>query len=167
MMVGGHRPPPAALDELGLKAALSALTARARRHGLEVEETVELAYEEGREATRHTAEVETTIYRITQEGLTNATKHGHAKRAVIEIHERGTTVELTIADDGEGFDPAKSTSGFGLLGMRERAQLLHGTVQITSSPGDGTIVTASIPVERRPAAAATATPHVIRRTATS
>ena len=57
-------------------------------------------------------------------------------------------------------------TGFGLLGMRERAQLLHGAVQITSSPGHGTIVTASFPSERRPAAA-TATPRVIRRTATS
>jgi signal transduction histidine kinase len=157
---------PAALDELGLKAAIGALTARARRDGLEVEESIHLAYEDGLEATRHTAELETTIYRITQEGLTNAAKHGHAKRAAIEIHESATAVKLSISDDGDGFDPINSTSGFGLLGMRERAQLLHGTVQITSSPGHGTIVAASFPSERRPAAA-TATPRVIRRTATS
>jgi signal transduction histidine kinase len=158
---------PAALDELGLKAALGALTARARRHGLEIDESVELAYEEGHEVTRHTAELETTIYRITQEGLNNATKHGHAKRAVIDIHENATTVELTISDDGDGFDPTTSTSGFGLLGMRERAQLLRGTVQVSSSPGGGTVVTASFPIQRRPATAASTTPHVVRQTATS
>ena len=90
---------------------------RASRHGLEIDRSLDLAYEQGREPTRHTAELETAIYRIIQEALTNATKHGHAKRAVIEIRETPTTVELTVRDDGHGFDPATSTTGFGLLGI--------------------------------------------------
>ena len=157
---------PAALDQLGLEAALDALCDRARRHGLEIDSSLDLAYEHGREPTRHTPELETTIYRISQEALTNASKHGHAKRAVIEIRENPTTVQLRVRDDGDGFDPTTSTTGFGLLGMRERAGLLHGTVQIESSPGGGATLTASFPAQRRPTSASIATPHRIRPTGT-
>ena len=150
---------PAALDELGLGAAIKALCERARRHGLALDSSLDLAYEQGRAATRHTPEFETAIYRITQEALTNASKHGHAERAVIEIHENESTVELTVRDDGDGFDPTTSTSGFGLPGMRERVALLHGTVQIVSSPGHGTTVKASLPAQRRPANGAAPEPH--------
>ena len=140
---------PAALDQLGLEAALDALTDRVSRQGLEIDISINLSYEQGREPTRHTAELESAIYRIAQEGLTNATKHGHAKRAAIEVDESQTAVKLSVRDDGDGFDPITSTSGLGLLGMRERVQLLHGTIQIKSSPGDGTTLTASFPVQRR------------------
>ena len=111
---------PAALDQLGLAAALAALCERASRHGLQIDSSIELAFEQGREPTRHTPELESAIYRIIQEALTNATKHGHATRAVIETRENASTVELSVRDDGDGFDPATSTAGFGLLGMRER-----------------------------------------------
>ena len=155
---------PAALDQLGLEAALAALCERTSRHGLEIDSSIELAYERGREPTRHTPELETALYRVTQEALTNATKHGHANRAVIEILEHADTIQLTVSDNGNGFDPATSTSGFGLLGIRERIQLLHGTVQIASSPGQGTTVTASLPVQRLAAKSPAAEPHPIRAT---
>ena len=158
---------PAALDELGLKAALDVLFARASRHGLEIDTSVDLAYEQGREPTRHIAELETVLYRITQEALTNATKHGHATHAVIAIHESPTTVELSIRDDGDGFDTTTSTSGFGLLGIRERVGLLHGTVQIASSPGNGTTIRASFPVQRLATESAVVEPHPLRATGTS
>ncbi len=148
---------PAALDHVGLQAAIKALSERAGRHGLQIDCSLDLAFEQGREPTRHTAELETAIYRITQEALTNATKHGHARRAVIHATENPTTVELMIRDDGSGFDPRTCTNGFGLLGMRERVQLVHGTVVVDSSPGNGTTVTASFPVQRRYAETATAT----------
>jgi signal transduction histidine kinase len=157
---------PAALDELGLAAAVVALCERASRHGLQVDSSIELAFEQGREATRHIPELESALYRIIQEALTNATKHGHATRAVIETRESEHTVELSVRDDGDGFDQGSRTAGFGLLGMRERAGLLHGAVHIESSPGAGTTVSASFPAQRRPAAAATATPDRTRRTGT-
>ena len=157
---------PAALDELGLEAAVAALCERASRHGLQIDSSIDLAFEQGREPTRHIPELETAIYRIIQEALTNATKHGHATRAVIETRENPSTVELSVRDDGEGFDPASRTAGFGLLGMRERVQLGHGTIQVESSPGNGTTVTASFPALRRPAKAATAAPDPTRRTGT-
>ena len=156
---------PAALDELGLKAALAALCDRARRHGLDIDSSIELAFEQGREPTRHTPELETALYRITQEALTNASKHGHANRAVIEIHENAATVELSVRDDGDGFDQSTSTAGFGLIGMRERVALLQGTVQIASSPGQGTTVTASFPVQRLAGTSPAAPVQPIRATA--
>lgn len=157
---------PVALDDLGLAAAVAALCERAGRRGLEIDHSIELAYEQGREPTRHTAELETAVYRIIQEALTNASKHGQARRAVIQARETPTTVEISVRDDGKGFDPVTSTDGFGLLGMRERAELLHGTIHVESSPGAGTTVTATFPVQRRPAKAASATHQRLRQTGT-
>jgi signal transduction histidine kinase len=59
-------------------------------------------------------------------------------------------VELSVRDDGSGFDPARATDGFGVLGMRERAELLGGTLTVTSSPGAGTTVEAAIPLADPP-----------------
>ncbi len=146
---------PAALDELGAQAAVEALAERAARHGIEVDVSIDLAHErsrghDGKEAlARHTPELETAIYRIVQEALTNATKHGRARRAVVEIHEDANTVHVEVRDDGTGFDPSADTRGFGVLGMRERVELLDGTLEIDSSPGAGTTVRASFPVQRR------------------
>jgi signal transduction histidine kinase len=144
---------PAALDELGAQAAVEALAERASRHGIEVDVSIELAHERGEIDARHTPELETAIYRIVQEALTNASKHGGARRAVVEIHEVNETVHVEIRDDGAGFDPAVQTSGFGLLGMRERVELLDGTLHVDSTPGRGAIVRASFPTQRRPALA--------------
>jgi hypothetical protein len=101
---------------------------RASRHRLEIDGSLDLAFEQGHEPTRHAPELETLIYRIIQRSLTNATKHGHPTRAVIETRENASTIELSVRDDGEGFDPESRTAGFGSLGMRERVQLLHGTI---------------------------------------
>jgi two-component system, NarL family, sensor histidine kinase DevS len=140
---------PASLDELGTGAAVQALAERAARSGIEVDVSIDLAYEEGREAARHTPELETAIYRIAQEALNNAVKHAKAARAVIEIAEDHTYVRLKVRDDGDGFDPEARTGGFGLLGMRERVELLEGSLQIESSPSKGTTITVTVPVERR------------------
>jgi signal transduction histidine kinase len=140
---------PAALDELGVEAALQALAARAQSRGIEVDASIDLDYEQGRAAARHIPELEVALYRIVQEALNNAAKHGQAARAVLEIHEDAGVVHVTVRDDGDGFDPANvQTTGFGLLGMRERVQLLDGTLQIESAPGDGTTVRATLPAQR-------------------
>jgi signal transduction histidine kinase len=169
---------PAALDELGTEAAVEALAERAARHGIEVDVSIELAHERtlergrdgggppltidggGAPLTRHIPELETAIYRIVQEALTNATKHGQAGRAIVEIHEDGDTVHVEVRDDGSGFDTSADTFGFGLLGMRERVELLDGTLQVESSPGAGTTVRASFPIQRRASAAPTPTAAV-------
>jgi two-component system, NarL family, sensor histidine kinase DevS len=140
---------PAALDELGVQAAIEALAERGGRHDVEVDVSIELAYEQGAQSTRHTPELEIALYRIVQEALTNAAKHGGAKRAVIEIHEDAATINLSVRDDGSGFDPNARSAGFGLLGMHERVALLEGELSIDSAPGKGAVVSARIPVRRR------------------
>ncbi len=92
------------------------------------------------------------MYRIVQEALTNAAKHGNAKRAIVEVHEDDADIRLRVRDDGEGFNPSAHSEGFGLLGMQERVQLLDGTFEIDSSPGRGTTIKARFPIRRQPAA---------------
>lgn len=142
---------PAALDDLGTGAAILDLAERARSRGLEVDVTIDLAYEQGRTGDRHTSELETAIYRIVQESLTNSSKHGEARRASVTVEEDGTTVRITVQDDGRGFDSAVRSSGFGLVGMQERVELLDGTLEIQSVPGHGTTVKATLPVQCRTA----------------
>jgi signal transduction histidine kinase len=141
---------PAILDDLGTKAAIEALAERVGNSGLTVQATIELAYESRRAAQRHTPELELTLYRIVQEALTNAAKNGHATHGIVDVTEGVTTIEVSIRDDGTGFDPTTRTEGFGVLGMRERAALLHGTLEIESAPGHGTTVRCTLPVQRRP-----------------
>jgi signal transduction histidine kinase len=137
---------PASLDELGAAAAIQALGERAERLGIDVDVSIEMASEQ----TRHVPEIETAMYRIVQEALTNAAKHGHAKRAVVEVHEDDMDVRVSIRDDGTGFDPSEHTDGFGILGMHERVHLLDGTLRIDSSPGQGTTIEVSFPIQRLP-----------------
>ena len=85
------------------------------------------------EASANSTELETALYRITQEALTNARKHGGARRALIDLHAMDHCVHLTVRDDGHGFDPDAKTNGFGLHSMRERAELLGGTLKINSA----------------------------------
>lgn len=140
---------PAALDALGTKAAIETLADRNAHDHLEIDVSIELAYEQGQKSTRMIDELETALYRITQEALTNATKHGQATRIVVELREDPTTVHLTVRDDGNGFDPDAQSDGFGLLGIRERTELLDGELQINSTPGKGTTLNVRLPVRRR------------------
>jgi len=120
-----------------------------RGTGLDVDLHADLAYEHERAPTRLTAELEAAVYRIVQEALTNATKHGGATRASVEILEDDRCVRIVVRDDGAGFEPGARTDGFGLLGMRERVELLDGTLDVESAPGEGTTVAAVLPVHRR------------------
>jgi signal transduction histidine kinase len=138
---------PAALDELQLQVALETLVERtARAHGLAVDLHVELAGEPNA-PVRLPAEIEDTIYRVVQEALSNVVKHAAADRADVHVVQMDATVEVTVRDDGAGFDPSADAAGFGLIGIRERAALIDGTVQIESAPGTGTTIRVSLPVE--------------------
>ena len=140
---------PAALDQLGPEAAIEALATRARRQGLEVDVELDFAYEKERESERLVGDLETAVYRIVQEALTNARTHGAAHHVRVEVQETDETVRLEVRDDGGGFDPSAATTGFGLVGMRERAELVRGTISVESAPGEGTTVTATLPARRR------------------
>jgi signal transduction histidine kinase len=138
---------PAALDELGTQAALETLIARvAQQSGLEIE----LEFESDTLA-RHSTEIESTMYRLVQEGLTNVVKHAGATRVDVRVIDTDEAVEILLRDDGEGFDPTAGAAGFGLIGMRERISLVHGTLDIESAAGSGTTLRARIPLRRREA----------------
>jgi signal transduction histidine kinase len=144
---------PAALDELGVEPALQALVERVRlQSGLDIELDARLAYEAGRTPHRHAPELEAAVYRLVQEALTNVVKHAGAHRVTIRIVDPGEDngdLLVELADDGSGFDLDQTGDGFGLLGMRERVALVHGQLEVHSQPGDGTRLTARIPVRRR------------------
>jgi signal transduction histidine kinase len=152
---------PAALDDLGAQAAIEDLAERALSRGLEVDLVIDLAYEQGRKPDRPVTEVETTMYRIVQEALNNATKHGGARRAHVEVVEDSSTVRVTVRDNGSGFDPIANTDGFGLIGMRERVELLEGTLEVESAPGQGATINATFPARYRRGAHRTVEPHPV------
>jgi signal transduction histidine kinase len=142
---------PAALDQLGLEPALLALIDRVRGGGLDVDADVQLSSDRDRAEPRLDPELETGVYRIVQESLTNAVKHGRAGRASVEVLEREQRITVTVRDDGAGFDSTGGTAGFGLTGMRERAELLGGELSVQSVLGSGTTVNVSLPANRRQA----------------
>ena len=127
---------PAALDELGPGPALKALMKRVgATSGLDIAARIDLAYEQGRDRGRHVPELESAIYRLVQESLTNVVKHADAQRVEVEVGDQDEVVRIRIHDDGGGFDPAASSEGFGLLGMRERVQMVGGELNVESEAG--------------------------------
>jgi two-component system, NarL family, sensor histidine kinase DevS len=136
---------PAALDELGLAAAIEALAERSSvTGGLEVTGDVMLA--EGGDSTRLSPELESTVYRLVQEALTNVVKHARAERAEIRVSSRDNMIRVEVSDDGVGFDPDVRAPGFGLTGMRERLELVGGRLEISSAVGRGTTLLAELPL---------------------
>jgi two-component system, NarL family, sensor histidine kinase DevS len=137
---------PAALDDLGLAPALDTLYARVRAvHGLEVTSERDLAFEGHRRGSRLAPEIEGTVYRLVQEALTNTAKHGQTERALARTTEADGQVTVEVSDEGAGFDPREAPRGFGLVAMRERVELVGGTLEIRSQPGEGTRVIATLP----------------------
>ena len=92
--------------------------------------------------------VEVGLYRILQEALTNIGRHAQAHHVTVQLVVMPEKIQLLISDDGRGFDPDQaSPNRFGLIGMNERVNLLSGKLQISSSPGAGTELEISVPLE--------------------
>jgi signal transduction histidine kinase len=131
---------PAALDELGLAAAMDGLARRAREvEGLEVSLDAELG------DVDLEPELATAAYRLVQEALTNVGKHARATRVDVHVARLPHELVVRVADDGRGFDVERPTPGFGMAGMRERAALMNGRLEVTASER-GTVVEARFPV---------------------
>ncbi len=132
---------PAALDDLGLGPAIESLAKRqAAAAGFALDVSLEFG---GCERPR---EIEDAIYRIVQEALSNVAKHASAEQATLEVRQQPRWVEVTVQDDGCGFVPGGPSEGFGLIGMRERADLLGGELSLSSAEGGPTRVTAVLPL---------------------
>jgi two-component system CheB/CheR fusion protein len=139
---------PAVLDDLGLSAALPRFLKEWSAHyGIAADFQTS-----GTVPARLSAEAETTLYRVAQEALNNVVKHAHATRVDVVLEANGPEIALVIEDNGVGFDAAaaekadKPASGIGLIGMRERAALIGGTLQVESAPGRGTTIYLRYPV---------------------
>jgi signal transduction histidine kinase len=151
---------PASLDELGVQPALEALAKRtSTRYGLGVDTHFDLDFDSGRAPTRLTSDLESTAYRLVQEAMTNAVKHSEGNTISVHVVEEDGKILITVRDDGTGFDPEGGTSGFGLLGMRERVELVAGRVFIDSEPGRGTVVRAELPALHRPSESTVSESH--------
>jgi signal transduction histidine kinase len=129
-----------ALDPQPGVASLDALIDQVRRAGLPVELSVD------GEPRRLPAGVDRSVYRIVQEGLTNTLKHAGAAHASVHLSYDGRAVELEVLDDGTG--PSRGNGGgFGLVGMRERAELYGGVLESGARPGGGYALRARLPFE--------------------
>jgi signal transduction histidine kinase len=133
---------PAMLDELGLGPALRWQSREfSRRSGGPVTLQID-GNLEGLPETHCTC-----IYRIVQEALTNCARHSQAKTIRISIYGRHDWLQLSIQDDGVGFDPRHASSrGLGLIGIQERVRQLEGKVTVTSQPEKGTILEVEVPI---------------------
>lgn len=147
---------PAALDDLGLVPALEALVRRVQAmDGLEVQSRLEV--DQGADG-RLDPELESTIYRVVQEALTNVGRHAEASSVAVTVLDRGEDLVVEVADDGQGLqasaqrprDESAGPQGFGVSGMRERAELVHGELEVLDRPGGGTIVRMTVPLTGRP-----------------
>ena len=133
---------PASLDLVGLDAAL-------RQHLRSIESKWGLTVRfkaRGLKGERLPAAVETTLYRVVQEAVTNVVRHASATRVDVLVERRDGRVVAMVEDDGKGFAPATvlGTECLGLIGMRERAEALGGSLTVESAPGEGTTIAVEV-----------------------
>ncbi|MHA1538464.1 MAG: sensor histidine kinase [Alphaproteobacteria bacterium] len=135
---------PHQLDRLGLSAALGSMVENAFRDSdIECQtDIVALDGEVGPDTAIH-------LYRVAQEAVNNVLKHSHARHATVGLKATGGVLELRVGDDGRGMDkPARAggNGGFGITAMRERMDMVGGTLRIDSRPGAGTELSAAMPM---------------------
>jgi two-component system sensor histidine kinase UhpB len=135
---------PTALDDLGLKAALAGHVRELSNQG-----GIEAGFESRGELSGLPEDVQIVVYRVAQEALSNAYRHSGARRVGVRLSRVDGTVELDVGDDGQGFTFDQATRGLGLAGMRERALLVGGDLQVTSRPSIGTSVRLRVPIDDR------------------
>ena len=140
---------PTALDDLGLKAALSGHVDELSRQG-----GIEASFEAHGDFSALPPDVQLVVYRVAQEALANASRHSGAERVSVRLAREDERVELDVSDDGRGFSFEEAERGLGIAGMRERALLVDGDVRIESRPGRGTRVLLRVPALQHRAAEA-------------
>lgn len=135
---------PAALDDLGLYAALNKFVHEWSNYSGVKAELLPSSLKN----VRFPTQIETNIYRIAQEALNNISKHAKANSAELLLEKRDNLIVLIIADDGIGFDLKSKdvlNKGIGLIGMQERASLIDGRLEIESTLGEGTTIYVRVP----------------------
>ena len=133
---------PTALDDLGLKAALAGHVKELGRRT-----SIDADFESEGNFLGLPADVQLVVYRVAQEALSNAAQHSGADHVRVRLVRAGDRVELVVEDDGSGFTFDEAARGLGIAGMRERALLVDGDVQVESRLGTGTSVRLRVPLE--------------------
>ena len=143
------RPPD--LDEVGLLESVESLLIESKHLT-----GVNYTFEKPKEKLDLAPEYSLLIYRLTQELLTNMAKHAQAKNVELRMNRNGNSIELFYRDDGKGFDCAQGAQkflrrkedkfSFGLLGLKERVEVLDGAMRVNSASGKGTSITVRFPV---------------------
>lgn len=141
-----HSLRPPALDAIGLNSALEGLCRSFKQRT-----QIPVSYV-GMDTTEISNPIDICLYRILQEGLTNCAKHGRASHVEVSLKRNGEVVQLSIQDNGRGFDFADALSdqnetGIGLIDMQERLESLNGRMNVYSKPGAGARLVATIPLE--------------------
>jgi signal transduction histidine kinase len=138
---------PSVLDDLGLLPALEGLLADLEKSGVAAELKVSGT------RRRLSPDIELALFRIVQEALNNVVRHAQASNVVIDVEFSDSRVKVAVSDDGQGFELLGGSTGdfavagkFGLLGIEERAELLHGHFQVRSGMGEGTTVGVDVPI---------------------
>lgn len=137
---------PAVLDDFGLEAAF-----RTHMKGLEKNFGLIVHFQSDIKRNRYEGEVETVIYRIGQEAILNAMKYADVEEVILRLTERQDHLCLEVVDEGVGFNARNVTpegTGLGLFGMRERAELVGGSLSIISNVNEGTKIQVEIPVKK-------------------
>jgi signal transduction histidine kinase len=140
-----YRLRPVELDEFGLSRALEILVEDMTR-GANLKNSCQCMNEE----PKIPQEIQVVLYRIAQESLTNILRHAKASHLSLVLRQDAGRVVMIIEDDGVGFDPGNPSfktgeRHLGLISMRERAEMLGGTLDVYTGPGEGTSVQVSIP----------------------
>src|SRR3954470_10901992 len=133
---------PTALDDLGLKAALSGHVKELGRRG-----KITTSFDSDGDFSGLPADVQLVVYRVAQEALSNAIQHSGGSHVRVKLLRAGDRVELAVEDDGSGFTFDQPARGLGIAGMRERALLVGGDMQVESRLGAGTRVRLTVPLE--------------------
>lgn len=131
---------PAVLKHAGLVAALHSGCFRfSKQQGIQT-------ICEAEDVGEVSEEVALCLYRIANEALSNVARHAQAAHVQVRLIENSSKLELTVADDGVGFDPPLAAKHLGLVSAQERARLLNGSLTIESTKGYGTVVRATVPM---------------------
>jgi two-component system sensor histidine kinase DegS len=137
---------PRIIDDLGLVAALEWIAEE-----LERDQHIRSRVETRGMERRLPPETQILLFRIAQEALNNIRKHARADNVTIGVEGGEENIRMTVTDDGQGFEAPEKIEGMvsegrlGLMGMHERTRLLNGTLQIKSAPGEGTVITVTLP----------------------
>jgi two-component system, NarL family, sensor histidine kinase DegS len=138
------------LDDLGLIPALNTLL-----KNFSEETSIRVSLSAVAAVEQVDGDKSTVLYRVAQEALTNIVRHAHASRADVKIQKLDDAICMTIKDDGKGFRHehvlhGKKKNRLGLLGMRERVQMVRGSFVVHSAPGKGTTIRVQIPFAEVP-----------------